>query len=39
MERPISFKTCSLPRRDLVIPAELEMGENYKDLEGIELDE
>lgn len=32
MEMPISFKTCSLVRRDLVIPAELEVGSNYKDL-------
>lgn len=32
MERPISFKHCSLSRRDLVIPCELEYGYNYKDL-------
>lgn len=31
-ERPISFKTCSLPRPDLVIPCEVEEGYNYKDL-------
>jgi uracil-DNA glycosylase family 4 len=29
MERPIRFDTCSLPRRDLVIPCELEVGYNY----------
>jgi len=32
MERPIRFDTCSIPRSDLVIPAELEYGYNYKDL-------
>lgn len=29
MERPISFRNCSLPRRDLIIPCELEIGDNY----------
>jgi DNA polymerase-1 len=28
MERPISFSNCSLPRRDLIIPCELEIGYN-----------
>lgn len=28
-ERAIRFDSCSLPRRDLVIPCELEIGENY----------
>ena len=32
MERPISFANCSIKRRDLVIPCELEVGMNYKDL-------
>ena len=32
MERPIDFSRCSLPRRDLIIPCELEIGKNYKDL-------
>jgi len=32
MERPISFANCSIKRRDLVIPCELEAGMNYKDL-------
>jgi DNA polymerase I-like protein with 3'-5' exonuclease and polymerase domains len=32
MERPISFKTCSLPRRLLKIPCDVEVGENYRDL-------
>lgn len=32
MERPISFKYCSLARRDLIIPCEIEVGENYQDL-------
>ena len=32
-EQPISFEKCSLPRRDLVIPIDVEIGEeNYKDL-------
>ena len=31
MERPISFRNCSLSRRELVIPSEVEIGENYKD--------
>jgi len=31
-ERPISFKNCSIPRRDLIIPCEIEIGNNYKDL-------
>ncbi len=33
MEAPISFAACSLPRRDLVIPAEIEIGYNYMDFE------
>ena len=32
MERPISFRNCSLPRRDLIIPCEVEVGENYQEL-------
>lgn len=32
MERPIRFDTCSLPRRSLVIPCEIETGNNYQDL-------
>jgi DNA polymerase len=32
MERPINFLACSLPRRFLKIPCEVEIGENYKDL-------
>lgn len=31
-ERPISFANCTLPRRDLVIPCELEIGSNYQEL-------
>jgi uracil-DNA glycosylase family 4 len=32
-ERPINFEMCSLPRRSLVIPCELEISEtNYKDM-------
>lgn len=32
MERPINFAGCSLPRRSLKIPSEVEVGENYMDL-------
>jgi DNA polymerase I-like protein with 3'-5' exonuclease and polymerase domains len=32
MERPINFKACSLPRRMLKIPCDVEIGHNYKDL-------
>jgi uracil-DNA glycosylase family 4 len=32
MERPINFSACSLPRRLLKIPCDVEIGENYKDL-------
>lgn len=31
-ERPIRFHTCSLPRRSLVIPCEIETGYNYQEL-------
>lgn len=33
MERPISFANCSIPRRDLVIPSEVEIGYNYLDMD------
>jgi uracil-DNA glycosylase family 4 len=32
MERPIDFTHCSIPRRHLSIPCEIETGKNYKDL-------
>lgn len=31
MERPINFSQCSIQRRELVIPCEIEIGENYRD--------
>lgn len=31
-ERPISFERCSLKRRDLIIPCDIETGKNYQDL-------
>lgn len=34
-ERPISFKNCSMPRRDLIIPCGIEFGTDYKNLSGI----
>lgn len=32
MERPIRFDTCTFPRRDLVIPCDIELGYNYMEL-------
>lgn len=37
MERPINFTACSLRRRFLRIPAEVEVGENYMDLKKFSL--
>jgi uracil-DNA glycosylase family 4 len=31
IERPIDFSGCSLPRKELMIPSEVEVGDNYKD--------
>lgn len=31
-ERPISFENCSLARPNLIIPCEIEIGDNYKKL-------
>lgn len=31
-ERPIIFENCSLPRRNLIIPCEIEIGYNYREL-------
>jgi uracil-DNA glycosylase family 4 len=39
MERPINFTNCSLPRRFLKIPCEVEIGENYKDLKKFHIQE
>lgn len=33
MERPIDFRTCCIPRRPIVIPCELEIGNNYQEFE------
>lgn len=32
-ERPIDLSRCSLPRDPIVIPCDVEIGDNYKDLE------
>lgn len=32
MERPIDFSRCSIPRRSLSIPCDIEVGSNYRDL-------
>ncbi len=32
MERPIDFSRCTLPRHELSIPCEIEIGKNYRDL-------
>lgn len=37
MERPINFTACSLRRRYLRIPAEIEVGENYMDLKKFQV--
>jgi uracil-DNA glycosylase family 4 len=39
MERPINFKACSLPRRFLKIPCDVEIGENYRDFKKFKLPE
>lgn len=39
MERPINFKACSLPRRFLKIPCDVEVGENYRDLKKFKFPE
>ena len=39
MQRPINFKACSLPRRFLKIPCDVEVGENYKDLKKFKFPE
>lgn len=31
MERPISFRDCSIKRTDLIIPSEVEIGDNYQE--------
>ena len=38
MERPINFSNCSIPRRDLIIPCEIEIGENYQDMKKFKID-
>jgi len=38
MERPIDFSACSLPRHELIIPCELEIGMNYMELNKFELE-
>lgn len=37
MERAIPFEACSLIRPALIIPAEFEIGENYKDLRPLKV--
>lgn len=39
MERPINFTQCSLPRRFLKIPCDVEIGENYRDLKKFKFPE
>ncbi len=31
MERPIDFRSCCIQRRPIVIPCEVEIGNNYQD--------
>ena len=37
MEKPINFAKCSIPRGELIIPAEVKCGPNYKDLKNYEF--
>jgi uracil-DNA glycosylase family 4 len=37
LEKPISFAQCSIKRGNLVIPAEVKVGKNYKDLVKYEI--
>lgn len=37
-ERPINFSRCSIPRRELVIPCEIEIGMNYRDFNKFKFD-
>ena len=39
MERPISFLNCSMPRRSLSIPCELEVGSNYQEFKKFKFSE
>jgi len=39
MERPINFTACSLPRRFLKIPCDVEIGENYRDLKKFKFED
>ena len=39
MERPINFACCSLPRRALKIPCDVEIGENYMDFKKFKFPE
>lgn len=38
MERPIRFDKCTLPRRDLIIPCEIETGYNFQELKKFKKD-
>lgn len=37
MERPIDFSRCSLPRGELIIPCDIQIGDNYKDMEKVKV--
>jgi hypothetical protein len=38
-ERPIRFDTCSIPRSELIIPCDVEFGENYLELKKFKFPE
>jgi len=38
-ERPIRFNYCSIPRRDLIIPCEIETGTNYQEFKKFKFPE
>lgn len=39
MERPIDFSSCTLPRRSLIIPCDVEVGINYQDMKKFKFTE
>ena len=37
MERPIDFSECTISRGELIIPCDVEVGDNYKDLKKLKV--
>ena len=38
-EEPIDFSICSLPREQLIIPCDIKVGKNWRDLEKYKMEE